>query len=194
LLVKFLLARATAPDILNDMTSTVAFVPETVVEARELIDAVKAERLPDLSHARFVSTWNAVAYLHPELHPDGVDEWPADLKPFAVEAWRRVERGELSDDELYPSDAQWCGLCDRIAAPTIEESTRRLSFLRRPMVRVGDIVRFRRPNPDEITDRMVIIEWNIDRGLARHLNTGMRFPPVQHVQFRDIEAVDHVDG
>jgi hypothetical protein len=38
---------------------------------------------------------------------------PRVLKRFAAEAWRRAEAGELSDAELYPSDAAWSGLCDR---------------------------------------------------------------------------------
>jgi len=33
--------------------------------------------------------------------------------------------GEFSDDELYPSDAQWAGLCDRMTSHTPEELQRR---------------------------------------------------------------------
>lgn len=176
------------------MISTVPFVPESVEDAREVVSAATRRMLTALPHDQFVSAWNAVAYLHPELHPDGVEEFPDRLKPFAHEAWRRFEQGELCDGELYPSDSQWCGLCDRIAAPTVEESTRRMSFVRRPVIRVGDIVRFRRPFPDEAESLLVITEWNIDRGMGRHLNTGMNFPPVQQLKFCDIEAVDHVHG
>lgn len=189
----FHLAKTTSPGILGRMTSTIPFVPETAEEAREMIGAVPAAELSDLPHARFISVWHAAAYLYPELHPDGGQDWPENLKPFVVEAWRRAERGELPDNELYPSDAQWCGLCDRIAAPTVEESTRRMQFVQRPMIRVGDVVRFRRPYADEAKSLLVITEWNIDRGYGKHLNTGMNFPPVQRLLFRDIEAVDHVD-
>ncbi len=40
--------------------------------------------------------------------------WPRALKRFAAEAWRRAGAGELSDEELYPCDAQWAGLYDRM--------------------------------------------------------------------------------
>ena len=70
--------------------------------------------------------------LFPGLHPDGWDEadgnWPRVLRRFAAEAWRRVETGELDDVELYPSDAQWCGLYDRMFPHTVEEMERRLAL------------------------------------------------------------------
>ncbi|WP_166443112.1 hypothetical protein [Phragmitibacter flavus] len=44
------------------------------------------------------------------------------MKPYAAEAWRRSERGELDDNELYPSDAQWAGLHDRMTTHTPEET------------------------------------------------------------------------
>ena len=31
---------------------------------------------------------------------------------LSSEAWRRAEAGELSDEELYPGDAQWAGIYD----------------------------------------------------------------------------------
>lgn len=52
----------------------------------------------------------------------------ARVVPFAAEAWRLAETGELSDDELYPWDAQWCGLYDRIFPHTAEEMERRLKL------------------------------------------------------------------
>lgn len=36
------------------------------------------------------------------------------LHRFAAEAWRRAGSGELSEEELYPVDAQWAGLYDRM--------------------------------------------------------------------------------
>jgi len=66
------------------------------------------------------------------LHPDGYESagsrWPRVLRRFAAEAWRRAEIGELADDELYPSDAQWSGLYDRIHAHEPEEMERRLAL------------------------------------------------------------------
>ena len=75
--------------------------------------------------------WKAPEWF-PGLHPDGFDAadsgWPRILKPFAAEAWRRARAGEITEDELYPSDAQWCGLYDRIFPHTAEEMARRLAL------------------------------------------------------------------
>ena len=71
------------------------------------------------------------AYLFPGLHPDGFERdsgWPRVLKRFAVEAWRRAEAGELTDGELYPSDAQWPGLYDRMFRSKPDEMKRRLAL------------------------------------------------------------------
>ena len=63
------------------------------------------------------------------LHPDGYEDaesgWPRVLHRFAAEAWRRADTGELSDDELYPSDAQWSGLFDRMRVQHPEGTERR---------------------------------------------------------------------
>ena len=53
--------------------------------------------------------------------PDG----PRALHRFAAEAWRRAEAGELPAEALYPGDAQWCGLYDRMHHHTPEERQRR---------------------------------------------------------------------
>ena len=54
-----------------------------------------------------------MAHLFPGLHPDGFEAadsgWPRGLQRIAAEAWRRAEAGELTDQELYCSDATWCG-------------------------------------------------------------------------------------
>jgi hypothetical protein len=176
------------------MTTAIPFVPETADEARELVAEARSAEISTLPRDQFVAAWSSVAYLFPELHPDAVDEWPADLQPFAIEAWRRADVGELSEEELYPSDAQWCGLCDRMAAPTVEESTRRMSFVRRPMVQVGDVVRYRNPFPDEANLTFRITEWNIDRGFGLALGTTLNYPPVVLLRFRDIERVDAAHG
>ncbi len=77
----------------------------------------------------FIRAWSSIAYLFLGLHPDGFEDadsgWPRVLRRFAAEAWRRAEAGELDDAELYPSDAQWSGLCDQIKKPTPDESSRR---------------------------------------------------------------------
>lgn len=88
---------------------------------------------PDqLSHAQFVRAWSAIAYLFPGLHPDGFDGmdsgWPRVLRRFASEAWRRADAGELADEELYPSDAQWSGLYDQMFLHKPDEIDRRLAL------------------------------------------------------------------
>jgi hypothetical protein len=50
------------------------------------------------------------------------------LKRFAAEAWRRADAGELADEELYPSDAQWSGLYDQMFSHTADEMERRLAL------------------------------------------------------------------
>ena len=65
----------------------------------------------------------------PDLSFEGFEDpdsgWPRVLRRFAAEAWRREDAGELADAELYPSDAQWCGIYHRMARPTAEETARR---------------------------------------------------------------------
>ena len=69
-----------------------------------------------------------MAYAFPGLHPDGYEDegsgWPRELRRFAAEAWRRVQAGELSDEELYPCDAQWAGLYDRLLEREEDETER----------------------------------------------------------------------
>lgn len=81
------------------------------------------------SGKRIINVWHAVAYLYPGPHPDGYDEpgsgWPRVLRPFAAEAWRRAEAGELADDELYPAEAAWCRIHDEMARPHTAGETRR---------------------------------------------------------------------
>jgi hypothetical protein len=76
--------------------------------------------------------WNSVAYLFSGLHPDGFEDadsgWPRVLKYFAVEAWRRIEADEITEEELYPCDSQWCGLYDRMHTHEPDEMERRLAL------------------------------------------------------------------
>lgn len=96
--------------------------------ARELRHSFRAE-LEILSDAAFVRAWCAIAYLFPGLHPDDFDAsetaWPRVLKRFGAEAWRRFHAGQLNAEELYPSDAQWAGIFDRMPAPGEEATERR---------------------------------------------------------------------
>jgi hypothetical protein len=110
------------------MPTDSTFIPSSAALATTELDEALLSPLHRLSRADFVRAWCSVAYLFPGLHPDGHHEpdsgWPPILRPLADEAWRRFASDELSDEELYPSDAQWCGLYDRIEAPTPEEAER----------------------------------------------------------------------
>ena len=108
------------------------YVPNSRQEAGRQIRlalSVSIERLPKRTYIR---AWCSVAYLFPGLHPDGFDQygsgWPPALSRFAAEAWRRADTGELADDELNPSDAQWSGLYDRMPDHMPEETERRLQL------------------------------------------------------------------
>lgn len=108
------------------------FIPNCLrVAGRELRLALN-KPVKEFSHEQFVRVWCSIAYLFPGLHPDGFDDvesgWPRILRQFADEAWRRAETGELADEELYPSDAQWSGLYDRMFPHKIGEIERRLAL------------------------------------------------------------------
>ena len=108
---------------------TFHYIPDSTRAAAVQLRIALAQSLEALPKPDFVRAWSSIAYLFPGLHPDGFKEadsgWPRVLHRFAAEAWRRAEAGELDDAELYPSDAQWSGLCDQIKNPTPDESYRR---------------------------------------------------------------------
>jgi hypothetical protein len=110
----------------------ICHVPNSLRSAGREIRLSQAHRLENLSREQFVRAWSAVAYLFPGLHPDGYDDaesgWPRALKRFAAEAWRRADAGELADEELYPCDAQWSGLYDRMHTHEPDEMERRLAL------------------------------------------------------------------
>ena len=108
------------------------YIPNRLQTAgRELRLALK-QPLTELSNEKFVRAWCCVSYLFPGLHPDGYENvesgWPPVLKRFAAEAWRRADAGQLADEELYPSDAQWSGLYDRMHTHEPDEMERRLAL------------------------------------------------------------------
>ena len=108
------------------------YIPNSLRSAGRHLRIALTDSLERLPKPAFVRAWCAIAYLHPGMHPDGYESadsgWPRVLRRFAAEAWRRGETGESSDDELYPADAQWCGLYDRIFPHTAEEMERRLAL------------------------------------------------------------------
>jgi hypothetical protein len=111
---------------------TVTFIPNSLRGAGRELRVGFGASLEKMSREEFVRTWSAVAYLFPGLHPDGYEDsesgWPRTLKRFAGEAWRRAEAGELADGELYCSDAQWCGLYDRMHTHEPDETERRITL------------------------------------------------------------------
>lgn len=110
-------------------------VPSTLRGAGRELRGAFAAHLEQLPKPDFVRAWCAVAYTFPGLHPDGYEDtesgWPRVLKRFAAEAWRRADAGELDDHELYPSDAQWAGIYDRLDATTADENQRRVEIAAR---------------------------------------------------------------
>ena len=108
------------------------YIPSCLKTAGRELRLALNKPLAELPDETFIRTWCSVAYLFPGLHPDGYEDtasgWPRVLRPFAAEAWRRAESGELEDEELYPSDAQWCGLFDRMQVHLPEETQRRVEL------------------------------------------------------------------
>jgi hypothetical protein len=108
------------------------WIPNNLRSAGRELRLAFNQSLNELSRERLLRVWNCVAYLFPGLHPDGFEDadsgWPRVVQRFAAEAWRRVESGELAEEALYPSDAQWCGLYDRMFPHTADEMERRLAL------------------------------------------------------------------
>jgi hypothetical protein len=111
---------------------TISHVPNSLRSAGRELRLSLVQPLEQLPRERFVRAWSAVAYLFPGLHPDGYEDaesgWPLVLRRFAAEAWRRAVADELADEELYPSDAQWSGLYDRMHTHEPDEMKRRLAL------------------------------------------------------------------
>lgn len=129
--VIFLLANVGFERSLVDMKTT-AYIPNSLLSAGREMRLALERPLEQLSREQFVRAWSALFYLFPGLHPDGYDDaesgWPRALRRFAAEAWRRADGDELADEELYPSDTQWCGLYDRMHTHEPDEMERRLAL------------------------------------------------------------------
>ena len=108
------------------------FIPKSAKDAGAQVRLALDRSLEQLPKVDFVRAWSSIAYLFPSLHPDGYEEaeggWPCVLRRFAGEAWRRAEAGDLDDNELYPSDAQWAGLYDRSTIHMSDETERRIEL------------------------------------------------------------------
>ena len=96
------------------------------------METTLAKKTGDIFTKANPCAWCSLAYLFPGLHPDGFEDadsgWPRVLKRFAAEAWRRAETDELADEELYPCDAAWSGLYDRMHTHELDEMERRLAL------------------------------------------------------------------
>lgn len=74
---------------------------------RKLIlnSTLKCKDIKTLDKKTFLKTWKAIAFLHPGLHPDEVENpdggWPEKLKPIAREAFQRCKIGEFSEGDSY---------------------------------------------------------------------------------------------
>ena len=108
------------------------YIPNSLRAAGRHVRVALVGSLEQIPKQTFLRAWCSLAYLFPGLHPDGYEDaksgWPRVLKRFAAEAWRRADAGELADEELYPNDAQWSGLYDRIFPHTTQEIERRLEL------------------------------------------------------------------
>jgi hypothetical protein len=81
------------------------YIPRSLAAAGRHLRRGFACPVEKLSKTDFIRAWCSLAYLYPGLHPDGFEHpdsgWPRALKRFAAEAWRRVDIGEITDNELY---------------------------------------------------------------------------------------------
>ncbi|HEX2101929.1 MAG TPA: DNA cytosine methyltransferase, partial [Candidatus Synoicihabitans sp.] len=114
-------------------------LPRSRTEAVEWLDPLtKVDRkaMRSMPTDSFLRCWHALLWLFPDLHPENalehgdekhdeptsgeiVDQfgrrytrsgWPVMLEAFGLEAWRRFELGEFSDEAFYCVAAQRAGL------------------------------------------------------------------------------------
>jgi len=134
-------------------TSSPAFsLPRSHVEAAEWLDPLtQADRkkMRAMSPAAFLKCWHALLWLFPDLHPENALEhgdekhdepssgevvdrfgrrytrsgWPVMLEAFGVEAWRRFEADEFSDEAFYCVAAQRAGLEARLRLVPVQRPT-----------------------------------------------------------------------
>lgn len=100
----FLLANPITPGSLEGMKDFI-YIPPSCQAAEKHLGFAYKKGLLLLTKKEFVRGWCSLFFLYPGLHPDGFTSrgsgWPKHFKPFAAEAWRRFESGELADNELY---------------------------------------------------------------------------------------------
>lgn len=102
--MNFILAKPDFPSSLEIMKSDI-YIPPSCRAAEKHLGFAFKRGLHAMTKKEFVRGWCSLSFLYPGLHPDGFASrgsgWPKHFKPFAAEAWRRFEAGELTDNELY---------------------------------------------------------------------------------------------
>lgn len=116
---------------MKDNSRRYIFIPDSKKHAESVL-SIYIARNPEPWFSQtdtLLKIWQCIAYLNSGLHPDEIGNpeggWSEPYLPYALEIWKRHESGELKDDELYPADVQWAGLCDQLDSLTPEEATRR---------------------------------------------------------------------
>jgi hypothetical protein len=65
------------------------------------------EGLKNIQTNVFIQIWHDLFLRYPGLHPNDLykskNEWPPELKPWAIEAFNRYKKGEMSKKKMYPS-------------------------------------------------------------------------------------------
>jgi hypothetical protein len=80
------------------------YIPESLRAAGRHVRLALGSSLDRLTKRDFLRAWCSLVYLFPGLQPTELfnsDVGPVALKKFALEARRRFEAGELTDNELY---------------------------------------------------------------------------------------------
>lgn len=81
------------------------YIPHSCRAAEKQLGLAFKKGIPSLTKREFVQCWCSLSFLYPGLHPDGFatreSGWPEHFKPFASEAWRRFEAGDMTDNQLY---------------------------------------------------------------------------------------------
>jgi len=129
---KVFLEKTPEPGKTTGEMNDLVHIPQSLRAAAKDLRMTFATNLGGLSKPAFIRVWSSVAYLFPNLHPDGYEDkesgWPKALRRIADEAYRRLEDDEMSDGEYYQSDAQWCGIYDRLKIRMPDEIQRRLEL------------------------------------------------------------------
>lgn len=80
-------------------------IPANKAEAEARLAAATTESLSELPKESFLAAWWALFWLNPGNSPEYHDEWEdQNHAKLAVEAYRRYNAGELTDEEMFPCE------------------------------------------------------------------------------------------